>query len=73
MKTPVFVLHTDNEEKIKAVHAFLKALNIAFEMSYLKYDPDFVTKIYQSEKEIKEGKGVEMDKKEIRKLLESDE
>ncbi len=73
MKTPVFILHTDNEEKIRAIHAFLKALNIAYDMNYFTYDPDFVKKIYQSEKELKEGKVLEINKKDIKKLLELDE
>jgi len=73
MKTPVFIVHTNNEEKIKAIRAFFKALNIAYDMNYFAYDPDFVKKIYQSEKELKEGEVLEINKKDIKKLLESDD
>ncbi len=73
MKTPVFIVHTDNEEKIKAIRAFFKALDIAYDMNYFSYDPDFVKKIHQSEKELKEGKVLEIHKKDIKKLLELDE
>ena len=53
------IVHPENEDKLKVVKAFLKAIGVSFEKS--PYDPDFVAKIKAGEKQFKEGRGLRKD------------
>ncbi|ANI88922.1 hypothetical protein A9P82_06210 [Arachidicoccus ginsenosidimutans] len=55
------LIHTENQEQSKAVKAFMKALNIKFETKKEKgYNPEFVRKILEGQKEIEEGRGIKI-------------
>lgn len=62
-----FTIHTEDKEQLNAIKAFMKALKIKFEMDKAEkpYNPEFVKKIEQSRKEIKNGKGIKMNAKDI--------
>lgn len=48
------IVHTDSEDKLKALKAVLKALKIDFEKS--TYNPDIVAKVKQGEKDLQQNK-----------------
>jgi len=53
--------YTEDASQIEAVKAFMKALKIKFEISKDKpYNPEFVNRILEAEKEIKQGKGLKV-------------
>lgn len=56
----VLTAYPKNEEQETVIKAFFVALNIPFEEEKPKspYNPEFVKKIEESRKQIKEGKGV---------------
>ena len=55
----VLLVHPENNEQLKIVKAILKALNVDFTAKKEKsYDPEFVKKIQDSRKQVKEGKVV---------------
>lgn len=61
MQTINFTAYTEDITKIKAIKAFMKALEIKFEVSKdLPYNPEFVTKVLAAEQEIKQGKGLKV-------------
>ena len=75
METNTITAHTANNTQILAIKAFMKALKIKFEVSKevaketakeateeteSPYDPEFVKKILQADKDIAEGKGTKM-------------
>ena len=47
------IVRPDSKEKSDAIKAFMKALNISFEVAESPYNPDFVAKIKQGEEDIK--------------------
>jgi len=47
----VLTIRPKNNEQLKAIKAVLKALKIPFEKKESPYDPKFVNKVHQSEKE----------------------
>lgn len=50
-------IHTEDKEQLETVKAVLKALKVPFEVSRESpYDPDFVAKIREGEKEFEEGR-----------------
>ncbi len=50
-------IHTEDKEQLKTVKAILRALKVPFEASgESPYDPKFVAKIKESERQAKEGK-----------------
>lgn len=53
------IVHPPNEDKLKIVKAFLKAIEVDFEKS--PYNPEFVAKIKEGEKQFREGKGIKKD------------
>ena len=55
------IVHQDNEEQSDALKTFMKAFKIAFEEEKSGYDPEFVEMIQQGDKDIKAGKGVQVD------------
>lgn len=67
MKTEnTFIIHPETTEQENALKAFVKALNIKFEISNEKpYHPDFVAKIQESRSQVKEGKTVKLDLDDI--------
>lgn len=48
------IVHPDNKEKLAALKAVLKVLDIKFEKS--KYNPEFEAKILQGDEDIKAGR-----------------
>lgn len=51
------IAHPENGDKLKAIKAVLKALNVAFETKAEKpYTPEFVEKIKCSEEDIAAGR-----------------
>lgn len=70
MKTePIFIVHPTTNEQITALKAFVKAMKIKFEISTEKpYNPAFVKKIEQSQKDKEEGKGTSMKIEDFNKL-----
>jgi hypothetical protein len=58
MKTVHIKVQTDDSSQIDSLKAFMKALKIKFEVSKEKpYDPAFVEKILQGDRDYKAGKG----------------
>lgn len=65
----IIIIHTENKEQENALKAFAKALKIKFEVSKENpYDPEFVEKILQGDKDIAEGKGIKMTVEEFKAL-----
>ncbi len=67
METITITAHTANNTQILAIKAFIKALKIKFEVekkakeeTESPYNPEFVKKILQADKDIAEGKGTKM-------------
>jgi hypothetical protein len=58
----VFIAHPSNAEQIKALKAFVKALNIKFEITTAEkpYNQEFVDKILKGDEDFKAGKGKKM-------------
>ena len=53
----ILLVRPDNNEQMKAVKAVLKVLNVDFiSKKEKKYDPEFVKKIQESRKQVKQGK-----------------
>jgi phosphoribosylamine-glycine ligase len=70
MQTINITAYTQDPAQIEAVKAFMKALKIKFEISKEEpYNPDFVDKIRQSEKEIAQGKTKRVKKEDLKQLL----
>lgn len=70
MKAINFTAYTEDASQIEAVKAFMKALKIKFEISKEKpYNPEFVAKIRQSEKEIEQGKSKKVRKEDLSNFL----
>ena len=58
--------YTSDSQQIDAIKAFMKALNIKYEVAKESpYDPDFVKKIKNSKKQADEGKTVKIDLDDI--------
>ena len=61
MQTANFTIKTNDISQINALKTILKAMKIDFKVSRLKaekaYNPEFVAKILQGNKDIKDGKG----------------
>jgi hypothetical protein len=70
MQTINITAHTEDPSQIEVVKAVMKALKIKFEISKEKpYNPEFVDKIRQSEKEIAQGKTQRVKKEDLKQLL----
>ena len=63
-------IHPKDEEQFSVVEAFLNALKVPFEKSNEEspYNPEFVKKILQGDKDIKEGKGRKITMEELNDL-----
>jgi len=58
--------YPSNSQQMDAIKAFMKALNIKFEVANdSPYNPNFVKKIKNSQKQVKEGKTVKIDLDDI--------
>ncbi len=56
------IMHPKNQEQLTALKAVAKALKVDFETTEVSYDPEFVAKVLESEKERKAGrKGLRVD------------
>jgi hypothetical protein len=66
----VFIAHPATTEQINALKAFVKALNIKFEIRTTEkpYDQAFVDKILQGDEDFKAGKGKRMTMEELNGL-----
>ncbi len=63
------IIHTENKEQENALKAFAKALKMRIEVAKEKpYDPEFVEKILQGDKDIAEGKGIKLSIDEFKAL-----
>lgn len=71
MKTQdIFIAHPKTTEQVNALKAFMKALKIKFETSpESPYNPDFVNKIQESRKQVKEGKTTRVEKENLSQFL----
>lgn len=71
MKTQnIFIAHPQTTEQINALKAFMKALNINFEISKEgTYDPDFVKKVLKSKSQVREGKVTKVRKENLKAFL----
>ena len=66
METLIF--QPDNQEQLKALKAFAKALKISFKTADKPYDPEFVAKIKKGQQDLKDGKGISMTHEELEAL-----
>lgn len=65
-----FTIHTDDKEHLNALKAMLKALKVKFEVSEDKpYNPEFVAKMNQSIKQVKEGKTTKLNIEDLDSFL----
>ena len=49
------IVHPNNKEQLNALKAFMKAFKISFEEEKAGYDPEFVAKIQESRKQVRNG------------------
>ncbi|SDF35313.1 hypothetical protein SAMN05216464_11690 [Mucilaginibacter pineti] len=59
------IVQPKTKEQLTALKAFIKAMKIDFKSEKSPYDPAFVEKINQGRKDIKNGKGVKIDTKDL--------
>jgi hypothetical protein len=59
------IVQPKTKEQLTALKAVIKALKIDFISEKNPYDPEFVEKILQGREDIKNGKGVKMDTKDL--------
>lgn len=65
-----FTIHTDDKEHLNALKAMLIALKVKFEVSEDKpYNPEFVTKINKSIKQVKVGKTTKLNMEDLDSFL----
>jgi len=55
------IMHPESKEQLTALKAFAKALKVKFETERSDYNAEFVAKIAESEKQIKEGNFTTLD------------
>lgn len=63
-------IHPKNKEQFTAIETFLKTLKVPFDKAPKEspYNPEFVKKILQGDKDLKEGKGKKITIDELNKL-----
>lgn len=54
------IVHPDNQDKLTAVKAVLKALKVDFNESATPYNTEFMAKIAEGEEDIKAGRTVKV-------------
>ncbi len=64
------IIHPKDKDQFTIIEAFLKALKIPFEKAKKEspYNPEFVKKILQGDKDLKEGKGRKITIDELNEL-----
>lgn len=66
----IFIAHPKTTEQINALKAFMQALKIKFEVSKEEsYNAEFVEKILESQKQVKEGKVTRVKKENLKEFL----
>ncbi|HEY3371167.1 MAG TPA: DUF2683 family protein [Prolixibacteraceae bacterium] len=61
-----FKVYPDDKAQIKAIKSVFKAFKIKFEIEEEKeYDPQFVERVLKAKEEIKQGKGVKIETKDL--------
>jgi hypothetical protein len=63
-----YILHTHEKSAITAIKPLLKKLKIEIEKVDLPYNPVFIEKILQGDKDLKAGKGIKMSSADFMKL-----
>lgn len=71
MKTQeVFIAHPTTPEQVNALRAFMQALKIKFEIRKSEaYNPDFVDKVLESQKQARDGKITRVEKEKFKEFL----
>lgn len=59
------IVRPKTKEQLTALKAFIKAMKIDFKTEKDNYDPEFVEKILQGREDIKNGKGVKIEMKDL--------
>ena len=66
----IFTVHTENEEQVNALKAFMKTLKIKFEVGEeTSYNPEFIKKIAEGEQQYKNGSYITVKKEELKEFL----
>ncbi len=61
-----FKVYPDGRAQLKAIKSVFKAFKIKFEVEEEKtYNPKFVERVLSAKEEIKQGKGVKIDTKDL--------
>lgn len=73
MKAINITAYTEDASQIEAIMAVIRAFKIKYKITKAQevekpYDPDFVARIKQGEKDLKNGKGVKMTLDELENL-----
>ncbi|MDR3693457.1 DUF2683 family protein [Mucilaginibacter sp.] len=55
------IIHPKNKKQFAALKGLFKAFDIPFEIGESPDDPEFIKMIQQGDKDLKAGKGVEID------------
>jgi uncharacterized protein DUF2683 len=55
------IMHPESKEQLTALKAIAKALKVKFETEKSDYSPEFIAKIRESERQIKEGNFITLD------------
>ena len=54
------IVHPNSNDKLTAIKAVLKALDVDFDEAGTPYNPDFVSKMKEGEEDIKAGRTVKV-------------
>lgn len=66
----ILIAHPKTKEELKALKAFMEALKIKFEMAKESpYDPEFVEKVLESRKQVREGEVTRVKKEDLKEFL----
>lgn len=65
----IIIFQPNTSEEANALKAFAKALKLKFEVKEKLYNPEFVKKILESEKEITQGKTKKVKKADLKEYL----
>ena len=65
-----FIAHPTTPEQVNALRAFMQALKIKFEIRKSEtYNPDFVDKVLESQKQARDGKVTRVEKEKFKEFL----
>lgn len=65
----IIIFEPSTSEETNALKAFAKALKLKFEVKEKPYNPGFVAKIKESQKQAKEGKVTRVKKENLKEFL----